>query len=86
MVLIQENILNLKRTSKLELNRLKQLESETADELESYYNVKLPEWSERFHISNMDLIPSRLKNKHPTGQPNKVNGIMFSIFSKTQHF
>ncbi|KAH1012478.1 coiled-coil domain-containing protein 112 [Dendroctonus ponderosae] len=71
MVLIQENIMNLKRTSKLELNRLKQLEIEMADELESYYNVKLPEWSERFHISNLDLIPARIKNKQWSGQPNK---------------
>lgn len=67
MVDIQDNIMNMKRASKSELNKLKSLENDTNDELNMYYNGKVAEWSNSLNISQLDFVPPKIKNKN-TGQ------------------
>ncbi|KAL1509880.1 hypothetical protein ABEB36_004551 [Hypothenemus hampei] len=64
MISIQENIIQLKVSSKSNLKTLTNLEEDLNDELEMYFNVKLPEWCENINIPNTELVLSRTKIKH----------------------
>ncbi|CAG9772534.1 unnamed protein product [Ceutorhynchus assimilis] len=71
MVSIQENISNLKKASKAELNKLKSLENDLNDELNMFYNEKILDWSELVNFSSLEFVPARIKSKH-SGQCKEV--------------
>lgn len=69
MIDIQENILNLKKNSKSELQKLNSLENELQDELELYYNIKTIEWSGTYrNIDDFHFIPPKIKTKPLSGE------------------
>ncbi|XP_050293531.1 coiled-coil domain-containing protein 112-like [Anthonomus grandis grandis] len=61
MVQIQENIFEIKKSNKSALSQLKAIETELEDELNLYYNAKLPEWNQEISFCNFEFVPSKVK-------------------------
>lgn len=83
MIDIQENILNLKKNSKCELQKLNSLENELQDELELYYNTKTFEWSACSNIADFNFISAKIKTKP---LPGECKVCLFNCLSQLRSF
>ncbi|XP_066145257.1 coiled-coil domain-containing protein 112-like [Euwallacea fornicatus] len=61
MIGIQEDILNLKITTKDGLQRLENLENDLLDELDLYYNGKVAEWGVNLNMGIFEFIQPKIK-------------------------
>lgn len=83
MIDIQENITNLKKSSKKELQNIRKTSEDLNDELNLYYNEKVDDWNESYTITANFDINSKIKSK--TGQRCKVCTILFFFWFNYCH-